>query len=73
MMTLARNALILSITKDTREIQELCATAGYSLLDTVVQVRTMPDRNYYLGKGRMENLVECVKTRYRENHSERGD
>lgn len=60
-LSMPREVLVLSITKNVNEIRELCKTARYDIWDVVIQVRDSPDRNYYLGKGKMESLNNYIR------------
>ncbi len=50
--------LLVTLTRDTREIEALIQSAGHELADTVVQVRDAPDRRYFVGKGKLEELAD---------------
>jgi GTP-binding protein HflX len=43
------------------EIRELLRTAGADVVDVLVQRRAVPNPRTYLGKGRLEDLIELVK------------
>ena len=40
------------------ELRQLCATAGVTVLDEVIQRRSKPDPRYVLGRGKVEELVQ---------------
>jgi len=50
--------LLVTLTRDTREIEALLRSAGHELVDTIVQVRDAPDRRYFVGKGKLEEIAE---------------
>ena len=54
--------LLVTLTRDTREIEALIESAGHDLVDTAVQARERPDRRYFIGKGKLEELEDRVKS-----------
>ncbi len=46
----------------TKEFMELVKAAGYEIVGVLQQSRRKPDSSYYLGKGKVTELVEMVKT-----------
>jgi len=55
--------LLVSLTRDVSEITALVRSAGHELSDTVVQVRDAPDRRYFVGKGKLEEIAESLEGR----------
>lgn len=58
-----RKGALISLVRDTSEMEELCRSAGIDLLYEVVQRRSRPDQTYYLGKGRFNALRELLDER----------
>ncbi|OPY33871.1 MAG: GTPase HflX [Methanomassiliicoccales archaeon PtaU1.Bin124] len=58
-----KTAVLISLDKETAEIEELADTAGYDILYEVVQKRVRPDPNNYLGKGKLKDLKEIITER----------
>ncbi|HLE46405.1 MAG TPA: GTPase HflX, partial [Thermoplasmata archaeon] len=54
--------LLVTLTRDTREIEALIKSAGHELADVVVQVRDAPDRRYFVGKGKLEELADRLES-----------
>lgn len=61
-MTKRMGALV-TLHRDVAEIEELCRSADIELLYELVQRRPSPDRSYYLGRGRFQELRELVRER----------
>ncbi|MFC6291598.1 GTPase HflX [Macrococcus epidermidis] len=40
------------------EIKSLCETAGLEVVNTVIQNKDRPDHSFYLGKGKIEEIIE---------------
>lgn len=58
-----RTAVLISLDKETSEIEELASTAGYDILYEMVQRRGRPDPANYIGKGKMRELREVLEER----------
>ena len=58
-----RTAVLISLDKETSEIEELAATAGYDILYEVVQRRGRPDPTNFVGKGKMRELKDLLAER----------
>lgn len=54
---------MISLDRDTAEIEELCRSADIDILYVVMQRRTRPDQTYYLGRGRFNELKELLSER----------
>jgi len=59
---LKKGALI-SLDRDTAEIEELCRSADIEIQYVVMQRRSRPDKTYYLGRGRFNELKELLVDR----------
>jgi len=60
-------ALLVEVVKSindsrTKEFIELAKAAGYEIVGVLQQSRRIPDSSYYLGKGKVTELAEMVKT-----------
>jgi len=60
-------ALLVEVVKSindsrTKEFIELAKAAGYEIVGVLQQSRRIPDPSYYLGKGKVTELAEMVKT-----------
>jgi GTP-binding protein HflX len=55
--------LLVSLTRDVSEITALVHSAGHELADTVVQVRDMADRRFFVGKGKLEEIADSLEGR----------
>ncbi len=58
-----RTGALISLDRDTAEIEELCRSADIDVLYVVMQRRSRPDQTYYLGRGRFNELKELVAER----------
>ncbi len=58
-----RTGALISLGRDTAEMEELCRSADIELLYEVVQRRPHPDRAYFIGKGRYGALKEVLRER----------
>ncbi|HVM44917.1 MAG TPA: GTPase HflX [Candidatus Thermoplasmatota archaeon] len=56
-----RKALLLSITRDTAELQELVFALGADVVGTVLQRRSPPDPVTYLGTGKLEDARDTQR------------
>ncbi|HIH76008.1 MAG TPA: GTPase HflX [Methanomassiliicoccales archaeon] len=61
-LALKKGALI-SLDRDTAEIEELCRSADIDVLYVVMQRRTRPDKTYFLGRGRFNELKDLLVER----------
>ncbi len=55
-----KKGALISLDRDTAEIEELCRSADIDLLYAVMQRRSRPDQTYYLGRGRFNELKELL-------------
>jgi len=55
--------LLVSLTPEVSEITALVQSAGHELADTIVQRRDAPDRRYFVGKGKLEEIAESMEDR----------
>ncbi len=53
--------LLVTLNRDTREIEALVQSAGHELVDTIVQVRDAPDRRHFVGKGKLEEIAKRLQ------------
>jgi len=58
-----RKGALISLDRETAEIEELCRSADIEILYVVMQRRARPDRSHYLGKGRFNELRELLLER----------
>ena len=54
------NVLLLSIDEDTGEIEELIESAGYTLVDIVIQKRAFAHPRFFLGRGKIDDAVSSL-------------
>lgn len=54
--------LLVTLTRDTREIEALVHSAGHGLAGTVFQARAHPDHRYFVGKGKLDEVEERLKS-----------
>src|SRR2546428_8267002 len=59
----ALKVVLVSLTRDVSEITALPHSAGHELVDTIVQARDAPDRRYFVGKGKLEEIAETLEGR----------
>ncbi len=59
-MTVRRGVLI-SLSRDVAEIEELCRSADIELVYEVMQRRSRPDRSYFIGRGKCKELHDLVR------------
>jgi len=59
----ALKVVLVSLTRDVSEITALVHSAGHELVDTIVQARDAPDRRYFVGKGKLEEIAETLERR----------
>ena len=55
--------LLVTLTRDVAEITALVRSAGHDLVDTIVQVRDAPDRRFFVGKGKLEEIADSLEGR----------
>ncbi len=53
--------LLVTLTRDTREIEALVKSAGHTLADTIFQAREAQDRRFFVGKGKLDEIEERMK------------
>jgi len=56
----AQEVLLVSIRTDIREISELIRTMGYRIRECVIQKRSFPDKKYYVGEGKLQEIKELI-------------
>jgi GTP-binding protein HflX len=66
-------ALLLSLTAQNAEMEELLFSLGYDLAATVVQKRSRPDPALFLGPGKVEEVQEMLRLRNGTAGPGRGD
>src|SRR3989454_9695214 len=55
--------LLVSLTRDVSEITALVRSAGHELVETIVQIREAPDRRFFVGKGKLEEIEKGLEGR----------
>lgn len=58
-----RTGALISLDRDTAEIEELCRSADLDILYVIMQRRSRPDQAYYLGRGRFNELKDLLVER----------
>ncbi|MBP7087157.1 MAG: GTPase HflX, partial [Methanomassiliicoccales archaeon] len=58
-----RTGALISLDRDTTEIEELCRSADLEILYVVMQRRSRPDQTCFLGRGRFNDLKELLAER----------
>lgn len=58
-----KKGALISLDRDTAEIEELCRSADIEIQYVVMQRRSRPDKTYYLGRGRFNELKELLVDR----------
>ncbi len=58
-----RTGALISLDRDTAEIEELCRSADIDVLYVVMQRRSRPDQTYYLGRGRFNEMKDLLAER----------
>jgi GTP-binding protein HflX len=53
-----KKAILISLEDSTAEIIQLAETLGYTILKTFIQHRTTPDVNYYIGRGKVDEISD---------------
>lgn len=59
-MRALRKGALISLDRDTAEIEELCRSADIDISYVVMQRRSRPDQTYYLGRGRFNALKDLL-------------
>jgi GTP-binding protein HflX len=60
MNTIQKKAILISLDDSIAEIIQLADTLGYTVLKTFIQHRTIPDVNYYIGIGKVDEIKEYL-------------
>ena len=60
MSTQQKNAILLSLDETTSEIIQLADTLGYTVLKEFIQHRALPDVNFYVGSGKVDEIKEYL-------------
>ena len=55
-----KNAIIISLSDNLLEINELANTLGYSIVKEFIQHRKIPDVNFYVGSGKLDSIQEFI-------------
>ncbi len=55
-----KNAIIVSLKDDISEISELADSLGYNVVKEFIQHRKIPDVNFYIGSGKVDDIREYV-------------
>ncbi len=55
-----KNAVIISLSNNLLEINELANSLGYSIVKEFIQYRKVPDVNYYVGSGKLDLIKEFI-------------
>ena len=58
-----KKGALISLDRDTAETEELCRSADIEIQYVVMQRRSRPDKTYYLGRGRFNELKELLVER----------
>jgi len=61
MNTKQKKAILISLDDSISEIIQLAETLGYAILKTFIQHRTIPDVNYYIGSGKVDEINDYFK------------
>jgi len=56
-----KNAIILSLDEEIKEIIDLADSLDYKIIETFIQHRQNPDVNSYLGSGKIEEITDFVE------------
>jgi len=56
-----KNAILVSLDDDVREIIQLADTLGYSIVKTFVQHKKLPDTNSYVGPGKVDEIKKFIE------------
>ncbi len=56
-----KSVALITLNEDISEIEELAASANFSVVYEMIQRRSHPSASMFLGKGRIEDLKELLK------------
>jgi GTP-binding protein HflX len=56
-----KNAILISLNKDTSEIKSLAETIDYKILKEFIQIREIPDVNTFVGPGKLDEIKDFLK------------
>jgi GTP-binding protein HflX len=56
-----KNAILISLNKDTSEIKSLAETIDYKILKEFIQIREIPDVNIFVGPGKLDEIKDFLK------------
>jgi GTPase len=56
-----KNAIILSLDEEIKEIIDLADSLDYKIIETFIQHRQNPDVNSYLGSGKIEEITDFIE------------
>jgi len=57
-----KNSIIVSLSEDITEIEQLANSLDYTIIKTFIQHRELPDVNSYVGLGKIEEIKEFIET-----------
>jgi len=60
MTTKNKNALIISLNDNVSEINELARSLNHNVIKEFIQHRKIPDVNFYIGSGKVDNISEYI-------------
>ena len=55
-----KNAIVISLNNSTSEIVQLADTLGYNVVKKFIQQRNIPDVNFYVGSGKVDEIKEYI-------------
>lgn len=55
-----KKALIISLNDNNSEIIELAKSLDYTVVKEFIQHRIIPDANYFIGSGKVDNIKDCI-------------
>ena len=55
-----KNSIIVSLSEDVSEIEQLASSLDYCVVETFIQRRELPDVNSYVGFGKIEEIKEFI-------------
>jgi GTP-binding protein HflX len=55
-----KNAIIITLNDNTSEIKQLANTLDYSITKIIVQHRANPDVNYFIGIGKLDEIIDYI-------------
>jgi len=56
-----KNAIIVSLSNNLYEINELASTLGYTVVKEFIQSRKKPDVNFFIGSGKLDIIQEFIE------------